>query len=164
MDEELIDLKNRLLQSIFRIKQLGSIFHSCLDTQIARHEISIAEFSLLKAIMNNVADSDENIGISYLMEHLYITKAAVSKMLGVLENKGYINRDVNRHNRRTLVITLTPEGKDVIKHFEKYFDDILMGIIRQLGKHDIEQFTRSINQFADAANSVVKEGGVIVIE
>lgn len=162
MDEELHDLKTRLLQSIFRIKQLVSIFHYCADAQAAMHELSIAEFTLLKAIMNNAMDSDENIGVSYITEHLYITKAAVSKMLGVLENKGYVNRDISRRNRRELTITLTPLGKEVIIHYEKYFDDMLTGIIRQLGKNDVEQFTKNINQFADAANNIVRDaaGGV----
>jgi len=73
----------------------------------------------------------------------------------VLEKKGYILRETNKHNRRMLTITLTREGKDVLDCMSVDLDRILTEIIRLLGKDEIEQFIKSVNGFADAAKSVV---------
>ena len=157
MEEQFLELKERLIESIFRVKHLNSVlFHHGIDTQMTKHGISTAELTLMKTIKNNIADSDKNTGVSDIQKHLYITKAAVSKMLGVLEKKGYINREVNKHNRRTLIITLTPEGRDVLKSLDNDINDTLIKIIRRLGKTDIERLIKSINRLADAASSLIE--------
>ena len=149
MNEEL-QLKEQLIDSFFRIKHLGSIFHTGMNTKMAAHDISIAELTLMRTIKNNAMDSDENMCVSDIKKHLFTSNAAISKMLGILEKKGYINRDVNKHNRRALIIILTPKGKEIIDDLEKEMDDKLIGIIQSLGKTEIEQLVRSINLFVDA--------------
>lgn len=155
MGEGLEDLKEQIVRSIFRLKHLDAVFHSGMDSPMNHFGISVTELILMKKIEHNNLDSIENIGISDIQKHLYITKAAVSKMLGVLEKKGYILRETNKHNRRMLTITLTREGKDVLDCMSVDLDRILTEMIRLLGKDEIEQFIKSVNGFADAAKSVV---------
>ena len=155
MNEDL-QLEEQLIEAVFRIKHLGSIFHTGMNTKMAAHGISIAELILMRTIKDNSIDSDENMCVVDIQKHLFVSNAAISKMLGVLEKKGYINRHVNKHNRRALIITLSPEKKEIINDLEKEIDDRLMLIIELLGKMEIEQFVRSVNLFVNAANSLVK--------
>lgn len=149
MNNEANELKEQLLQSLFRVKSLSTAFPPGADEYMEKLNISIAEFVLMKAIEDNTLDSNENIQISDIQKYLFITKAAVSKMLGVLEKKGYVNRDIDQKNRRKLIITLTPKGKDVLKHTDKSFDDLLAKVISELGADDTKQFARIINRLAD---------------
>jgi len=123
---------------------------------MTEHGLNMTEVTLMNIIMNNVADSVENTNISDIQKHLYITKAAVSKMLGVLEKKGYLVREVNTHNRRTLSITLTPKGREILKLFDNDIENKLIEIIHRLGKPDIEQFIMSINKFTEVTSSVIE--------
>jgi DNA-binding MarR family transcriptional regulator len=50
-----------------------------------------------------------------IREYLCATKAAVSQSLNVLEKKGCIERAINKNNRRSVIVTLTDEGRDVLK-------------------------------------------------
>lgn len=152
MDNELYELKKQLMDSFFRVKELVFAFPSGMHAHMANLNINMNELSLMKGIEGNTLDSDENIRMSDIREQLYITKAAVSQMLGVLEKKGYITRDIDKNNRRTLIVTLTPEGKEALKYAEKGYDDAVTKIIMQLGVDDTKQFTRIINRLADILN------------
>jgi len=117
----------------------------------------MAELKLMGAIQGNSLDCDNNIHISDIQNLLYISKAGVSKMLGVLERKGYIARDVDKNNRRTLIITLTQDGKKKLNELEKSADELLIKITGQLGEEKTEQFIKLVNEFADIANDVAKQ-------
>ena len=79
-------------------------------------------------------------------------------MLGVLEKKGYVNREINKSNRRTLTVTLTPGGREIIDRVNNDIDNMLIEIIRRLDKFDfdIEQFIVSINKFTDVTSEVIE--------
>jgi len=156
MDDEFLELKERLINSIFKIKHLGFVFYYGMDKHMTEHGLNMTEVTLMNVIKNNVSDSVENNGISDIQKHLYITKAAVSKMLGVLEKKGYLNRKTNTHNRRTLSITLTPKGREILKLLDNDIENMLIEIIKRLGKPDIEQFILSINRFVDVTSGVIE--------
>jgi len=156
MDDEVLELKDRLINAIFKIKHLGFVFYYGMDKHMTEHGLNMTEVTLMNIIKNNVADSVENTNISDIQKHLYITKAAVSKMLGVLEKKGYLVRETNTHNRRTLSITLTPKGREILKLFDNDIENKLIEIIRRLGKPEIEQFIMSINKFTEVTSSVIE--------
>jgi DNA-binding MarR family transcriptional regulator len=155
LNEKLPELKERLSRSLFRFKNAVSGFQSGESVKMAEFGVSIAEITLMKEIRNNAPGSTRNIGIAEIQQRLYTSKAAVSKMLGVLENKGYINREINKQNRRMLILTLTPGGVDVLKYAEKDVDDIFLKIISRLGNKGVEQFINCVNLFADAVKDAI---------
>lgn len=155
MNDEINKLKEQLIQSMFRIKKLTLTFPTGMETNMEKLNISMTELALMKTIEENHLDSDKNTYISDIQNNLFITKAAVSQMLGVLEKKGYLNRDIDKLNRRTLIITLTQNGRDVLKSVEKDFSNMLGKIIICLGKDNTEQFIKSINLLENAIKEVV---------
>jgi len=105
-----------LVRSIFRFKNIGMSFPTGADT-----DISLAELALMKGIMDKTFDSDG----AKIQEALCIKKAAVSQMLGVLEKKGYITRDINKENRRKIILRLTKKGETLINKTEKKVNALL---------------------------------------
>ena len=152
MDSDFNELKERMMQTIFRMRQIIMSLHS---REIVELNLNLVEITLLVAIKDNSLGSEKNI--ADLQKLLSVTKAAVSKMLGVLENKGYVIRDINKQNRRTLLITLTPKGKEAIEYIEKEIDENLIKIFERMGKDNIEQFITNINRYADTISDIYEE-------
>ena len=156
MSDTLLDLKERLIQSLFRVKGMASNIHTGGEDRMAKYGVSIAELTLMSVVKNNSPDSDDNVIIADIQKRLFTSKAAVSKMLGVLERKGFVNRDVNRHNRRELVITLTEKGANVLNDLKNEVDGMLENVISKLGQEKTEQIINAINQFSDAISGVIE--------
>ena len=147
-------MNEELLKSLFLIKHIIFNFHSCLGYEFEEYGLSINELILMRDIQYNAVGSNNNKRISDIQSQLFVSKAAVSKMLGVLEKKGYICRDIDKENRRNLIITLTQEGKGILKKLEQNVDELVARIIQQLGKDQAEQFVKSINNFATTTDDI----------
>ena len=154
MDESFVDLQDQLIKSFFRIKHLLLNRHVDTESRYTEFDISLAEIELMKQIRHNAPDSNDNAHICDIQSLLSISKAGVSKMLSVLEKKGCISRNIDQNNRRTLIITLTPEGRAVLDDLEKSSDEWLKKIIHQLGEEQTKQFVALVNQFVDITNEV----------
>jgi DNA-binding MarR family transcriptional regulator len=116
-------------------------------------DISLAELALMKGIMDKTLDSDG----AKIQEALCIKKAAVSQMLGVLEKKGYITRDINKENRRKIILRLTKKGETLINKTEKKVNALLSEIISRFGETDIKQLIVLFERFADIVNGIKEE-------
>lgn len=156
MDEELVHVKESMLDSIFRLKHLTATYHAGISTEMSKHGISIAEIILMKTVKDNSLDSDSNVGISAIQKHLFISNAAISKMLSVLETKGYVMRDVNKRNRRAVLITLTPKGRETLDCIGEDIDKRMTEAISRLGQEETKQLVISINRFVDAMTGVIE--------
>jgi DNA-binding MarR family transcriptional regulator len=148
-------LKDLLIRAMFRVKGLTAKLHSTGSAKMAGCGISMAEFQLMSLVRYNSLNSGSNASVAEIQNILYTTKGAVSKMLGALEGKGYINRDVNKQNRRELVITLTENGLSVLSDLESEADKMLSSIIDKLGQDRTAQIIEGINQLSDAISEVV---------
>ena len=158
MDETVSALQDQLVKSFFRIKHLLLNRRvSAEDPEHAKCDMSLAEIELMKCIRYNALDSDCNAHVSDIQHRLSISKAGVSKMLSVLEKKACISRNVDRNNRRTLIITLTPEGREALHNLEECTDAWLTKIIHQLGEEQTKQFITLVNQFVDVTNEVIEQ-------
>jgi len=156
MNDESTVLKSQMLNSLFRIRNIISNFHTNLGKDFVERNISINELIIMRSIQNNAIGSDSNIRISDIQNQFNVSKAAVSKMLGVLEKKGCICRDIDKANRRNLIITLTPEGKDILNELEQSVDVLVEKIMLHMGKEQSEQFVESLNGFASATEDITK--------
>ena len=77
-------------------------------------------------------------GVNYvtpteLSEVMEVTKPAISKMLNVLEDKGYIERQQDSKDRRAVYVTLTEKGQGVREESMKIVREAVNRIIRQMG-------------------------------
>ena len=164
MDKQTSALKEQLVKSFFRLKHLVSDFHADTGTKYERVGISIAELVLMKEIQNNSLDSKSNTRISDIQNLLCISKAGVSKMLDVLAKKDYIARDIDKNNRRTLIVTLTQSGRQVLSDLEENTDQLFANIIHQLGQEQSRQFVELVNKFVDVTDDALKSqrGGELV--
>ncbi len=70
-------------------------------------------------------------------------------MLNSLEKKGYLKRDIDLRNRRNIIITLTTEGRNILRDQEEEFVNRLHKIVSYLGVDDVKQMTVIINKLIE---------------
>jgi DNA-binding MarR family transcriptional regulator len=153
------DLINQLTQAIFRFKQIENTFRLLnpaaaqgTSLQIAPN-VTMAEVAVLKGIKNHVFDSGEVT----IPNFLCISRAAVSQMLGVMEQKGYITRNINKANRRKQSLSLTEKGSAVIEEQEHQFMKLLAKIVDRFGEKEMKQLIKLSSRFLDTIGKIKTE-------
>jgi DNA-binding MarR family transcriptional regulator len=146
------DLNIELIHSIFQFKKLVSTGFG-MDMTEDKSNISMMELLLMDGIADNTAESGGNISLSEIGGYLAVSKGAVSQMLGSLEKKGYINRDVDRNNRRNLIVTLTDKGREALEKQLETFSGKLERIISQLGEDDVRQMIGIVSRMIEIAGN-----------
>lgn len=146
----------QLIHSIFQFKKLvGSGFG--MDLAANKSDINISELLLMNGLADNTDNPEGNVSLTEIGRYLAVSKGAVSQMLGSLEKKGYINREIDRSNRRNLIVTLTPKGREVLEQQYRIFNCKLERIIGQLGEDDVEQMIRIVNRMIAITGEINEE-------
>ncbi len=89
------------------------------------------------------------ICISGLAERLQVSSPAVSRMVGTLEEKGYIGRGTGKEDRRNTYITLTEKGKEAKAASEAALCGLMERVTLRMGERDMEELLRLWNRLAD---------------
>ncbi|EDO1180072.1 TPA: winged helix-turn-helix transcriptional regulator [Listeria innocua] len=111
-------------------------------------DLSIEQFFVLREI----ATGDE-ISATELSGCLNVNKSAITPKLKKLEEKGYIRRERNKHDKRAVVLTITEKGNSVYEECEKQLELLVNEWLEILGEKDSEQF---FELFQKITKSVVK--------
>jgi DNA-binding MarR family transcriptional regulator len=130
------------MQAMFRFKKSGGSFSRIIAGE-TNAGLNISEISVLNCIKEH----------SNMYSALSVSKAAVSQILGSLEEKGYIEREINRSNRRKIIITLTAKGQDAVEESEKVLGRLISSIIAHMGEAEIDTLIRLVNDFVDFVES-----------
>ena len=159
-DNKHTELKNELMQALFMLRNLhfqrfdGRKYGvgNAIKRDMMRSElgVSMPAFALLKQLQDR-EERGETGGawLSEMKDYLCVSKAAVSQMLGNLEARGFITRNTDPENRRTIIVKLTVEGREVIKRFECRLDSYIILLIEKLGENDMREMIRLIYRLAD---------------
>ena len=86
---------------------------------------------------------------------LSVSKAAVSRILGSLEKRGFIRREPDPDNRRKIIIRVTKKGKSATDKGQKRMDVLMSRIIERFGEKDARNFMGLLERFAEAAEEAV---------
>lgn len=87
---------------------------------------------------------------SHIAEHHGLSRAAVSKTLAKLERRGYVSRTPSPNDGRVALITITPEGQEVIDVFFPRQLRVEAALLAQLG----EDRSRVLDTLTLLANSL----------
>lgn len=111
-------------------------------------EIPRSEFKLLKVIKMNSTER-EGVTISSLSDHLEISKSAVSQMINLLEDEGYIERVFTKNDRRLVYVRLTDGGEKYIAQRYQEFLESMTEIFNRMGEKDTEELLRLLEKLYD---------------
>lgn len=103
-------------------------------------------------------DPDNSLGVkvSTITNDMDIPKPATSKILNSLEEMGYIERKIDRSDRRVTYISLTEEGLDHIESMRRQRDQFINDLMNKLGHHDAKELIRIIDKLYQIVTNKVE--------
>lgn len=147
MENTLIE---QLARSIFRFKKVGMTLRPELD-------VSMGEIIVMNGIVANSSKKNKNVSVSDIHSNEFITKPAVSQILGSLEKRGYITRTIDIVDRRKILVAITPKGTEFVKSMKEYYNNLLNDVITRFGEDNTRQLIELFNQFADISEDIKNE-------
>lgn len=102
----------------------------------------------------------EGMYVSDLAAKLQVSMPSTSRTLKMLEQKGYIVRQVNPENRRNTFIRLTPEGAEVLGVTKKQAHDFAARVICRMGAADMRQAIDLFNRLIDIMETEMETASI----
>lgn len=137
-------LGSEFLGSLFKLKSmLGAEFGK--DSIGGKKKVNMPEYILLREIADNAIGATNNTELADIRGFLAISKSAISQMLAALEKKGYISRTVNPENRRNLIVTLTPLGRECLNQIDSVYNCRFEQVAEGIGEENMKEMIRLIN-------------------
>jgi len=107
MENEKIRItENKITKAVMSLIRTTDVINRFLEIELRNHGSSPARFSVMNAlIVHGGKMSPSNIS-----KWLFRAKHTITSMLGVLENIGYVKREPNGDDRRSVNIVVTKKG------------------------------------------------------
>jgi len=103
-------------------------------------------------ILKYLCDKDATVIPSEISEAMHTSTARISAALGSLEKKGQIRREIDKSNRRNILVTITEEGRERSRSELRYMKEIMLSIFTEMGEHDAVELVRLMKRFTEIAN------------
>jgi len=106
------DLDPSPMGIIGRMGRLGALFDAELRRNFAKHDLDRASFDVLATLRRS--NAEHSLTPAGLMHSSMVTSGAISQRLDRLESRGLDTRAPSETDRRGVLVTLTPEGLELI--------------------------------------------------
>lgn len=94
---------------------------------------------------------------SEISNEMCISSARVAAILNNLENKGYISRQIDKSDRRKILVQLTQEGVSIAKEQEEMVLNLTTRMLEVLGENDAKELVRITGRLTDLIPKIMKE-------
>lgn len=130
--------------------------------EVLFHDISRREYEMLAAISRYMEENRDGKGIyvSKLAGMLKVSSPAVSRMVGMLEEKGYIQRAVDKEDRRNTYVYLTESGMNKRTATEQVMQNVFRKVFLRMGEKNMLEILKLWNQLADIMEEEIKASDV----
>ncbi|GAA4736802.1 MarR family winged helix-turn-helix transcriptional regulator [Phytohabitans rumicis] len=99
-----------------------------------RHDLSPAQAQLMCVI------KDQPRGMTELTHMLGLERPGLTGLVDRIERRGLLRRETTRHDRRAVMVALTPRGKEITEAFFAEVTDNLQRVVAHLPADDQRQF------------------------
>ncbi len=150
------DAYNKIADLIFKLRQKCALKDAYFMKLIG---ISQSEYNCLVQFFDV-----ESMGVKDLSERLEITPGGVTRIITSLENKGYVVRRISLDDRRNINVSLTSQGKKLVKKMRKAAIDIHREIFDQIDPDERENVARAIQTLLHALDVWLQEQARVLEE
>jgi len=93
----------------YRVRRLAHRLETDLKRELAPYGIELWELELLACLLR--AEPEHRLSAGTLLTQLQLTSGAITNRVRRLELNGWVARDLDPGDRRSVLVTLTPAGK-----------------------------------------------------
>lgn len=94
-----------------------------------------------------------------LMEFFDVSSARITKLLGTLEERGFVVREGDPADRRRVTVRLTPAGETYVMNLDADFRRRLVRLLELLGEHDAKELVRLMGRLVEVMADAREEFG-----
>ena len=124
----------------FLIRDAMMLLHKLLRTHISRHDVSTAQWFLLRVLWE-----EEGLSQRELSERVNTTEPTTQSALLRMERQGIVRRAKNPNDRRANRIYLTPKGRKLELKMIPYAIDVVNVASKGMSEDEIRTLKRLIN-------------------
>ena len=107
-------------------------------------ELSMTEVHVLEAVRNAKEPT-----MSVVSRKLRVTMGTLTTSVNTLVNKGFIERERGQKDRRKVFLKLTDEALKVLKIHDKFHDEMIDSVFKDLKLEEDEVLIRSLQNIKD---------------
>lgn len=119
-------------------------------------KLSNSEFMLLYEAMDFFSENGENICVAPAAKRLGVSAPAISRTLGSLSGKGYVERVSDSADRRSVRIAVTEAGEKELSDVLKFIFSMLDNAMRAFSDEELAQMIELHGRFVDAVFNTMK--------
>ncbi|MBF0274628.1 MAG: MarR family transcriptional regulator [Nitrospinae bacterium] len=128
----------------FHINRTANLLRNSFNSFLKPYGIAGEQFTLLKILNENPAITQTEIS-----EYLYKNKTTITRMMDVLEKKGYITKVRQNNDRRSFRISVTKSGKSLISELSGIFDPKIERLNNVFSEEEMASFLKVIDKFQE---------------
>lgn len=121
-----------------------------MDNKLSKYNITTSQWAVLKLL-----DTKNQLTQTEIAKELLGDKATAGDIILRLCEKNYIEKSINKNDKRMYVVSLTPKAKNLITDMERMANDVTKKALEGLGDNDVQILYKSLNQII---NNLSKEG------
>jgi len=96
--------------------------------------------------VKNTTQPDCGIKVSDISSHLNVAPPTVTQQINNLEANGYVERSMDKEDRRAVRVTLTPKGEQALREARDALLSSLTGLVDYLGEEDSEKLAELMSK------------------
>jgi DNA-binding MarR family transcriptional regulator len=108
--------------------------------------LTFGEVTMMFSIKNNTKPDEPGIKVSEISNLLRVAPPTITQMLNNLENGGYVERTMDKTDRRAVRVSLTDKGREVVLKAKEAFHSSLNGLIEFLGEEKSKELAELMQQ------------------
>ena len=132
----------KLLEAFSRFRRLGW-------RQSPIEGVTHTEVMILNIIMRMTGETGVGARVSDISSHLNVAPPTVTQQLNNLETRDYIERQIDKEDRRAIRVTLTPSGLVVLEKTHNDFIASITGLVEYLGEEDSDHLANLMAKVYD---------------
>jgi len=100
-------------------------------------------------VLHYIAHHGSDVLPGEISSEMDVSSARVAAALNSLENKGLITRQIDRNDRRRILVRLTPEGKETADRHQRKVVEGAAKMLALLGEDDAREYVRITGRLAE---------------
>lgn len=140
---------NELLVKLF--KNVTEIEERCLITPEFK-DISVNDMHIIEAV-----GMDEPRSMSNVAKRMFITTGTLTKLMDGLSDKGYVNRERGKKDKRVVFVSLTERGRRAYTHHERFHRSMISHMKDGLSEQEAKVLVYSLAKLNDYFKQVYEK-------
>ncbi len=145
-----METRDDLYEDLFRAMNQ---FHKLKFSDMMQN-MSKADFIVMNVIMNK--GKEDKMTISELAAIARMLPSAISRTLKGLEEKGYVERTINKQDRRNTYVELTEEGKKQTREVRQVMRGFGKTVMAKLDEHEVNELILYLNNIYSIAEKEIE--------